>query len=134
MDAFGRLPNDVISQITSLYNTPKIEFIDEGDQQIYLIINAVPYNCKFYILSPLCRIDGVNQCESNALQKLKHLIDNKHGSYLEQIEKELFCVDIDNIITIHTENVTLTMPNNNIDAVICGLKQYYDLLDKYPKY
>ena len=135
MDSFGRLPTDVIDKITSLYNTAKIEFIDHGDQQIEMVMTGVPYSINFNIMTPLCNVDGVVKCQKYLLREIKDLIDNKKGMHLiAWDDHKIFGIIIDDIITIKTQDFCITIPIIYIDVLICGLQQYYNLLDKYPKY
>ena len=61
-DTFGRLPNDVIHQITSLYQTPLIDFIPTKNKN-YISFMITSQTCKFGYHIPVPLIvdfDGKN--------------------------------------------------------------------------
>jgi hypothetical protein len=134
MDSFGRLPSDVINQITTLYSALEITVIDEGNQKIYFIMKTLHYTCKFRCITPLCNINDVDMCNMYELNEIKQMIDYKTGSYIQQYDNEKFSIVINNNITVSTQDVDMVLPISCLDDFIAGLQKLYNILDAYPKY
>lgn len=135
MDTFGRLPNDVINEITKFNDVLNVIIEDKGNQQIYMMLKTLHYQCKFQCMVPLTNIYGVDMCNKADLEKIKIMINNKFGKYIQQWDDELFVISItEKDITISTPEVTMTLPIIHLDDFIIGLQKLYNLLDTYPKY
>lgn len=132
MDTFGRLPNDVISQINALYNTPKIEFVvDYLDTTLVIDLLSIKYILP--ILTPMCKSGEDIYCGN--IDGLKRVINDKCGVYTETYNHNKFTINIGNIgIIISTnKNVNIIIPIEHLDVFIDALQKYYDILDSYPK-
>lgn len=136
MDTFGRLPNDVLSQITSLYYMPKIEFVFDGIHAD-LIVDSISINYKLSVVNPLYHYNGNGvHCEREPLINLKKLIDEKRGEYCynDGYNNDSFTINIDDTIEIYTYyNINITIPIKYIDIFINAVQKYYDILNAYPK-
>lgn len=135
MDCYGRLPSDVINEITKLYNVLDVNIEDNGNQQILLILKTLHYQCKIKIITPLRNINGIEYCDSAVLEKIKILINNRIGSYTMNYPHDFFEIIITKKdITISTAEVDMTLPIMHIDNFIAGLQKLYTILHTYPKY
>lgn len=95
---------------------------------------GVPFNITLSI-SPLCGVNGINKCQKYLLEEIKQIIDNKKGGHLiAYSDEDVFGIIVNDIITIKQKDIFVTIPINYIDVFINGLQQYYNLLDKYPKF
>lgn len=134
MDTFGRLPNEVLSQIVSLHALPSIKIVKMNDDNIYFLINVVSCCFKIWVTTPLYYKYNSISCEKSSLNELKEFIEIKTNIYTHEYKKEFFTVEVNNIITISTHNMECTLPLQCLDILMDAMKEYYDMLAKYPSH
>jgi hypothetical protein len=65
MDSFGRLPSDVISEITELNNVLEVTFVADNSPFYRMILKTLHYECKFWFITSLSLVNGKYSCASS---------------------------------------------------------------------
>jgi hypothetical protein len=136
MDSFGRLLDDVLQYVRTLYYLPIIT-LEEIDNKYYYIIIKFPYGtCKFELFE---LYDGYNMNYYYRLLKaLRESIDritNLQGSHKFLFFDRAIFIKINTTISIsnNARINTLTIPIECKDALVSVLNQYYDKVDAFCK-
>jgi hypothetical protein len=134
MDTFGILPNDVLDKIKHIYQLPKIDIVDKGDQYIFLTLDLHYINLNITLLPPLHNIYGVDTCCIQELLTLNTFInalrENKPSYY---DENGSFKITYNKNININYYGATLKLNKNCLPVLIKALEKYYNILNSYPK-
>lgn len=135
MNTFGILPNDIINKIEQLYQLPKIDVIDKGNQYMFLTLDLHYINLNITLLPPLHNIYGIDTCCIYELLRLNTFINalrkNKPSFYDED---GLFKVTYNKNISINYCSSVIKLNNNCLPVLIKALEKYYDILNSYPKF
>lgn len=145
-DTFGRLPNDVINKIDSMYHKPIIKLIQTSTQHgvNFSIRVKYPYvTCEFpLILGLVYYLTGNSEvilyC-NKCLDELKEFIDKLEKNEYVAYKYENDCrhnisyinidVGLNNItITYDTDIKMCTIDIENKDNLLCIMKEYYNIL------
>lgn len=134
MDSFGRLPSDVISEITKFNDVLEITFVSDRLPFYNMRLKTLHYQCNFWYIAPIFLINDIYLCEMDELNNLKNIIDNKYGGYQRFHIEDDFSFSIRDNITISTSDATMILPMSCLEDFIAGLQKLYTILDAYPKY
>lgn len=145
MDTFGRLPTDVLSIISNLYQTPIIELIYMNDTiDFYLLIKYPFFINKIEIIPALIYnytdgyyIDTLQLQQLNILcTSLKYNIPFIYKNELNKfgLLSTFFSIEITaNEIYINRDNIIkLTLYKNNTDNLYNALINYIKILKTFP--
>jgi hypothetical protein len=119
MDSFGRLPNDVINIIQTLYHKPLINIITL-DNKNYIQFTYPHFELKFEMFYQHKSL-SINH---ERVVELVNLICNKSGEYNEK--DTLFEITDNIVVTSGTSKLILTL--DNLDRFIEVLIQYYKMI------
>ena len=138
-DSFGRLPNDVINQIMSLYQHPTLELIEMRNVRYdsKLIIKSSHTTFEFEVPLPLYHHRNSVKCEKKKLDLLQNLIKNKKGFYECEMDNDMddvFNISICDNITIVIGRSKIIFSLDALDNVIFLLEKMYQISDKYEKF
>lgn len=119
MDSFGRLPNDVIHMIQTMYHKPLMEVI-VIDNHIYLRFKYPHFELEFQMN---CLLASLSMNDRFVINLVK-MICNKSGNYSDLNTT----ITIDNDIIITSGVVKLVLSIDNLNTFIDMLIQYYKMI------
>lgn len=131
MDSFGRLPDDVLQYVRTLYFLPIIT-LDEINN-IYYIVIKFPYGtCKFELFELYNRYNiKYNYRLLKSLRECIDCINNVQGKFKISLFDRAIFIKINTTIAIsNTSRMdTLILPIECKDALVSVLNQYYDKIE-----
>ncbi len=136
MDLFGRLPNDVLSQIKYLYELPIIElFIDNIDPIMYLDVNIQSNTIRFRLMvtneyNTWCFINGssIGQGYKKLFNILIAIKENKLGDYDYVINIQLNKDYIFIANKSYSTSIKIVSTKDTRQSLYIALNRWYDII------
>lgn len=117
MDSFGRLPDDVINVIQTMYFMPIIDIINKNGKN-YIRLKYPHFTSKFEL--PV----GKYTLNDKKVIDLLKMICYKRGNFLFYYTS----IKIDKNIVLKNKESKITLSLNNLDTFITALTTYYKLI------
>lgn len=138
MDSFGRLPSNILSNISNIFALPEIDIFHLGEQEFCLQIKYLHVTMKLNMVSELVSTNGKNVYRDDGrlgkfIDDLNNDIDCVYNnSYYDDYDgkKEIFRIEFwdEDRIIIETTDSEVYLSLESKDRLIFALNQYYEIL------